>query len=164
MPKLITRDGSRVADPGDEVSVGRRDAGEVSAPDVDLSGLERGRTVSRRHARLFRERSAWHLRAEQGATNTTKVAGRALRPGEESPLADGDEIELGAVMLTFRADADLDVTMGGRAQAAAELRVDSLVSPLAAPECRRLWIGRRSGDLENKPESDRSDVPGGSRA
>jgi len=83
MPKLITRDGSQLTVQGDEVSVGRRDAGEVSAPDVDLSGLERGRTVSRRHARLFRERSAWHLRAEQGATNTTKVAGRALRPGED---------------------------------------------------------------------------------
>src|SRR6266849_47242 len=152
MPKLITRDGSQLTVQGDEVSVGRRDAGEISAPDVDLSGLERGRTVSRRHARLFRERSAWHLRAEQGATNTTKVAGRALRPGEESPLADGDEIELGAVLLTFRADADLDVTMVGRAQAAAELRVDSLVFPLAAPEGRRLWIGR------GWPSADRGDA------
>ncbi len=160
MPKLITRDGSQLTVQGDEVSVGRSDAGESSAPDVDLSGLERGRTVSRRHARLFRERSAWHLRAEQGATNTTKVAGRALRPGEVSPLSDGDEIELGAVMLTFRADADLDATMVGRAQALAELRVDTLVFPLAAPEGRRLWIGRRSGDLENKPEIDLSDVPG----
>src|SRR6266702_2661409 len=121
MPKLITRDGSQLTVQGDEVSVGRRDAGEVTAPDVDLSGLERGRTVSRRHARLFRARSAWHLRAEQGATNTTKVVGRA--------------------------------------QAVAELRVDSLVFPLAAPEGRRLWIGRRSGDLENKPDIDLSDVP-----
>src|SRR5712692_941474 len=160
MPKLITCDGSQLTVQGDEVSVGRRDAGESTAPDVDLSGLERGRTVSRRHARLFRARSAWHLRAEQGATNTTKVAGKALRPGEVSPLSDGDEIELGAVMLTFRADADLDVTMVGRAQAPAELRVDSLVFPLAAPEGRRLWIGRRSGDLENKPDIDLSDVPG----
>src|SRR5229473_349850 len=160
MPKLITRDGSQLTVQGDEVSVGRRDAGEVSAPDVDLSGLERGKTVSRRHARLFRARSAWHLRAEQGATNTTKVAGRALRPGEESPLADGDEIELGAVLLTFRADADLDVTMVGRAQAPAELRVDSLVFPLAAPEGRRMWIGRRSGDVESTPDIDLSDVPG----
>jgi hypothetical protein len=100
------------------------------------------------------------LRAEQGATNTTKVAGRALRPGEESQLSDGDEIELGAVLLTFRADADLDATMVGRAQAPAELRVDSLVFPLAAPEGRRLWIGRRSGELENKPDIDLSDVAG----
>jgi pSer/pThr/pTyr-binding forkhead associated (FHA) protein len=160
MPKLITRDGSQLTVQGDEVSVGRRDAGEVSSPDVDLSGLERGRTVSRRHARLFRERSTWHLRAEQGTTNTTKVAGRALRPGEESLLSDGDEIELGAVLLTFRADADLDVTMVGRAQAAAELRVDTLVFPLAAPEGRRLWIGRRSADVESTPDIDLSDVPG----
>src|SRR6266850_1178620 len=126
MPTLITRDGSQLSVEGDEVSVGRRDAGEASSPDVDLSGLERGRTVSRRHARLFRQRSAWHLRAEQGTTNTTKVAGRALRPGEESLLNDGDEIELGAVLLTFRADADMDVTLIGRAQAPAELRVDGL--------------------------------------
>src|SRR5258708_8211471 len=123
MPKLITRDGRQPAVEGDEVSVGRSDAGEASAPDVELSGLERGRTVSRRHARLFRERSAWHLRAEQGATNTTKVAGRALRPGEVSPLSDGDEIELGAVMLTVRPDADLHGTMDGRAQPPSELRL-----------------------------------------
>src|SRR5258708_8382410 len=160
MPKLITRDGSQLTVQGDEVSVGRSDAGEASAPDVDLSGLERGRTVSRRHARVFRERCAGHLRAEEGATNTTKVAGKALRPGEVSPLSDGDEIELGAVMLTFRADADLDVTMVGRAQAPAELRVDTMVFPLAAPEGRRLWIGPRSADLENKPDIDLSDLPG----
>src|SRR3982074_2646964 len=148
MPKLITRDGSQLTVQGDEGCVWRCDAGEASAPHDDLSGLERGRTVSRRHAGLVRERSAWHLRAEQGATNTTKVAGKALRPGEVSPLSDGDEIELGAVMLTFRADADLDVTMVGRAQAPAELRVDTMVFPLAAPEGRRLWIGRRPGDGE----------------
>src|SRR5260370_24354121 len=101
MPQLTTRDGSQLTVQGDEVSVGRRDAGVVSAPDVDLSGLERGRTVSRRHARLFRERSAWHLRAEQSATNTTKAARRALRPRDESPLAHADEIDLRPVLLTF---------------------------------------------------------------
>src|SRR5438874_10755338 len=159
MAKLIAPDGSQLPLHGEEISVGRRDGGEV-APDLDLGRLERGRTVSRQHARIFRQRSTWHLRVEPTVTNQTKVAGRPLRPGEQSPLNDGDEIELGAVSLTFRADVDPDVTLVGRAQAPAELRVDGLVFPLAAAEGRRLWIGRRRSGAESGPEIDLSNVPG----
>jgi pSer/pThr/pTyr-binding forkhead associated (FHA) protein len=142
MPKLIAGDGSQVLLQGDEVSVGRRDAAGHLGVDVDLGSLERGRTVSRRHARIFRERSAWHLRVEPSVTNETKVAGKPLKAGEEALLSDGDEILLGAVSLTFHADADPELTVVRQAQAPAELRSDGLVWPLAAPEGRRMWIGR----------------------
>jgi pSer/pThr/pTyr-binding forkhead associated (FHA) protein len=151
MPKLIANDGSQLLLQGDAVSVGRRDAGS-SAVDVDLGGLERGRTVSRRHARIFRDRSAWHLRVEPSVTNETKVAGKALKAGEEALLSDGDEILLGAVALTFRADADPDVTLVRQAQAAAELRSNGQVWPLAAPEGRRLWIGRPRSGTPGQPD------------
>ncbi|HEY2595179.1 MAG TPA: FHA domain-containing protein, partial [Chloroflexota bacterium] len=139
---------------------GRRDAGG-SAVDLDLGGLERGRTVSRRHARIFRQRSAWHLRVEPSVTNETKVAGKALKAGEEALLSDGDEILLGAVALTFRADADPELTLVRQAQAAAELRSNGQVWPLAAPEGRRLWIGRPRAGASSQPDMiDLSDLPG----
>ncbi|MBO0880906.1 MAG: FHA domain-containing protein, partial [Mycobacterium sp.] len=140
MPKLITNDGRQLVVQGEEVSVGRRDGGDPV--DLDLGPFERGKTVSRRHARIIRLRSGWHLRVEPGVTNETKVAGKPLKPGEETLLADGDEILLGAVSLTFRADFDAEATLVRMAQAPAELRSDGQVFPLAAPEGRRLWIGR----------------------
>jgi pSer/pThr/pTyr-binding forkhead associated (FHA) protein len=152
MPKLIANDGSQMLLQGEEVSVGRRDASGNLAVDVDLGSLERGRTVSRRHARIFRQRSSWRLRVEPSVTNETKVAGKALKAGEEAPLSDGDEILLGAVALTFRADVDPEVTLVRQAQAAAELRSNGLVWPLAAPEGRRLWIGRPRVGAPSQPD------------
>src|SRR3954451_22974021 len=142
MPKLIANDGSQLLLNGEEVSLGRRDNAGNLGVDLDLGGLERGRTVSRRHARIFRQRSAWHLRVEQSVTNETKVGGKPLKAGEEALLSDGEKILLGAVTLTFHTDGDPEVTLVRQAQAPAELRSDGLVWPLAAPEGRRLWIGR----------------------
>jgi pSer/pThr/pTyr-binding forkhead associated (FHA) protein len=160
MPKLIATDGSQLLVEGEEVSVGRRDAGSESI-DVDLGSLERGRTVSRRHARLFHQSTGWILRVEPSTTNETKVAGRALKAGEEAPLADGDEILLGAVALTFQADFDPEATMVRRAQAPAELRSNGAVFPLASPEGRRLWIGRpQQGASPQGDLIDLSSLPG----
>lgn len=160
MPKLIANDGRQLVVQGEEVSVGRRDGGE--AVDLDLGPLERGRTVSRRHARIIRLRSGWHLRVEPSVTNETKVAGKPLKPGEEALLADGDEILLGAVSLTFRADFDAEATIVRQAQAPAELRSDGQVFPLAAPEGRRLWIGRpQQGAPSQADMIDLSSLPGG---
>ncbi|MBV9327752.1 MAG: FHA domain-containing protein [Chloroflexi bacterium] len=161
MPRLIANDGSQVLLQGEAVSVGRRDAAGNLAVDVDLGSLERGRTVSRRHARIFREQSAWRLRVEPSVTNETKVAGKPLKAGEEAVLSDGDEILLGAVALTFRADVDPEVTLVRQAQAPAELRSDGLAWPLAAPEGRRVWIGRpRQGTAMQPDLIDLSELAG----
>ena len=86
MPKLVTRDGSQLTVQGDEVSVGRRDAGEASAPDVDLSELERGRTVSRRHARITMNGGSYTLEDLKSANgtyvNNTRIDKAVLKPGD----------------------------------------------------------------------------------
>jgi pSer/pThr/pTyr-binding forkhead associated (FHA) protein len=159
MPKLIAGDGRQLVVEGSEVTVGRRESG--TSPDLDLGEFERGRTVSRRHARLFQQRAQWHLRVEASARNDTRVGGRVLHPGDVAPLNDGDEIQLGAVSLTFRLDPDPDKTIVAGAQAAAELQVDGFPPfPLSAHEDRRLWIGRRALDGGRTPDIDLRDVPG----
>jgi hypothetical protein len=158
MPTLIGPDG-RAFPLADGALVGRRgdDGGE---PDVDLSVFERARTVSRRHARIQRRDGGWYLRVEERTTNSTKVAGRSLGPGEEAPLGDGDEIVFGGVSVLFRGDSDPDMTIIGRGQANAELRADGHSFPLVAPEGRKLRLGRHSTDGTYKPEIDLSDVEG----
>src|SRR5215472_6206939 len=110
MPKLIVSDGSQLLLEKDDISLGRRDANGNLTVDFDLGGLEGGRTVSRRHARIFRNGSSWQFRVESTVTNHTKVAGKPLEAGQEAALSDGDEILLGAVALTFRADIDPELT------------------------------------------------------
>jgi pSer/pThr/pTyr-binding forkhead associated (FHA) protein len=162
MPKLIANDGSQLVVQGEEVSVGRRDGGSEPV-DLDLGALERGRTVSRRHARIIRLRSGWTLRVEPSVTNETKVAGRVLKAGEEAPLTDGDEILLGAVTLTFRADFDPEATMVRQAAAPAKfVSGEGIEFPLAAPEGRRLWVGRpQQGTPTPADFIDLSSLPGG---
>jgi hypothetical protein len=55
-------------------------------------------TVSARHAELRRTAAGWSLR-DLGSRNGTRVNGWLLK---EHALADGDEIELGAVSFVFR--------------------------------------------------------------
>jgi DNA-binding winged helix-turn-helix (wHTH) protein len=64
---------------------------------IDASG------VSRRHARLVVGAASTTI-ADLGSSNGTFVQGRAITA--ERTLADGDAIELGEAMLTFRAWAD----------------------------------------------------------
>src|SRR4051794_19437835 len=104
MPALIGPDG-RQFQLRDGAVVGRIGA-DGAQPDVDLGVLERGLTISRRHARIRRRGQDWYLRVEDLVTNSTRVAGRRLEPGQESALDDGDEVELGGVPLVYLADWD----------------------------------------------------------
>ncbi|HET6315288.1 MAG TPA: FHA domain-containing protein, partial [Chloroflexota bacterium] len=158
MPALIGPDG-RHFELRDGVVVGRVGA-DGAQPDVDLSALERAMTISRRHARIRRRGQDWYLRVEDRVTNTTRVGGRKLEPGQESALDDGDEVELGSVPLVFLADWDGEATMVGAAQATAELRVEGRQFPLNTTEGRRLRIGRRSPDGSYTPDIDLRDLPG----
>ena len=143
MPKLIASDGSQLLLQGEEVSVGRRDAaGHLACrrrPGQPGARADRLASPRAHFPPAFRPGTCASSRA---SPTKRKVAGKALKAGEEALLSDGDEILLGAVTLTFRADVDPEVTLVRQAQAPAELRSDGLVWPLAAPEGRRLWIGR----------------------
>ena len=85
-----------------EVVLGRLDAGRAIFPDVDLSsedGLERG--VSRRHARISRRGSDVFIE-DLNSLNGTFLNTSRLVPDLPYPLADGDQIQLGKLIVTVR--------------------------------------------------------------
>jgi DNA-binding winged helix-turn-helix (wHTH) protein len=84
--------------------VGRREIALV--PGENLLGREAGAvawldsaSVSRRHARLVIKGETATLE-DLGSRNGTRLRGREVKG--PVPLADGDQIELGSVMMTFR--------------------------------------------------------------
>lgn len=167
MAELIAgNEKTRLVLTGDSALIGRRSEDGSPPPDIDLGGLEGGRTVSRRHAHMFRRDSQWFLRAETTTTNATVVGGRTLSAGEEVALQDGDEIVLGKVPLIFKVGVEApspnpDATIVGALEATAELRADGRVFPLAAQEGRQLRLGRHSDDRSYRPDIDLGDLPSG---
>lgn len=89
---------------GERLVVGRFDAS--SGPvDIDLSGLGGQEHISRRHAELYREQGRWTVR-DLGSTNGVYIkhkgeTGFSPRLQEPTPLADGDELAFGNLMLIF---------------------------------------------------------------
>lgn len=61
----------------------------------------RDQTVSRQHARMRFHEGRWYL-LSLSHTNPVIHAGRALAVGEEQLLDDGDRIEMGEVLCTFK--------------------------------------------------------------
>lgn len=86
----------------DETLVGRYDPVTELRPDVDLTQVDLKRSVSRRHARLFRTEEGWFVVEEVGALNGTFVNGTKLVTGRAHPLADGDKLGIGMVKTVFR--------------------------------------------------------------
>jgi pSer/pThr/pTyr-binding forkhead associated (FHA) protein len=86
-----------------EFVLGRRDESTGSRPDIDLTthgGAEAG--VSRRHARIILLGGGLCYLADLGSTNGTLLNGRALEPLRYVRLGDGDRLELGELVVTFR--------------------------------------------------------------
>jgi predicted component of type VI protein secretion system len=88
---------------GEATTVGRPDSAAGSVPDVDLTELNSERTVSRRHARLFRRDGRYFLTEEAGTMNGTFVNGQRVEAGKLAEVQNGDEVAFGAVKLRFRA-------------------------------------------------------------
>ena len=88
-PTLIGPEGEHVALRASRHTIGR-------LPDCDLH-LDDS-TVSRQHAAVVRRGDQWWV-LDLGSTNGTRVNGQSAA---EHPLADGDSIELGDVVVTFR--------------------------------------------------------------
>ncbi len=86
---------------GTEISVGRYAEDTGYRPDIDLGDLPSGRTVSRRHARLYQRDDEWFIRVEPAPHNPTRVDGHVVEPGRECPLDDGQQLLLGSLALTF---------------------------------------------------------------
>jgi hypothetical protein len=82
-----------------EAVLGRLDATRGVFPNIDLTpegGLEGG--VSRRHARIHRQKSQYFIE-DLGSANGTFLNGQRLTPYLPHPLHDGDELQLGRVRI-----------------------------------------------------------------
>ncbi|HUE75447.1 MAG TPA: FHA domain-containing protein, partial [Chloroflexota bacterium] len=166
MAELVVGDGARLELRAEGVLVGRRSDDGLFKPDVDLASLTGGRTVSRRHVRIFQRDGQWFLKVEPSVTNPTMVAGRELKAGDECPLKNGDEVRLGKVSFVFRALTESPVsnpeaTYVGATDAIAEFRSDGRSFALNAPDGRELTFGRHSDDGAYRPDVDLADLPNG---
>src|SRR6202047_4513481 len=86
---------------GPETTIGRLDSVDAIYPDVDLTPVDSQRSVSRRHAKIYRRGAKFFLSEEIGTMNATFLHGAKLEtggPGAILPLA---EVRCGVVVLRF---------------------------------------------------------------
>lgn len=77
-----------------------------AAPDVDLTGLDARKAVSRLHACLLKEGDKYYLR-DQSSMNGTFINGERIKPLSYYLLHDGDRIKFADVDFEFRDGAIL---------------------------------------------------------
>ncbi|MEM4202931.1 MAG: FHA domain-containing protein [Candidatus Methanomethylicaceae archaeon] len=69
---------------------------------IDLQFEMEGKTVSRRHAKVYHENDNWIFCCLPEAQNETIYNGKKLQPFDKCILQDGDILQLGAVKLKFQ--------------------------------------------------------------
>jgi CRP-like cAMP-binding protein len=87
---------------GPETTIGRKDAVTGIYPDVDLSPLDQQRSISRRHAKIYRRGSKFFVGEEIGTMNSTFVNGVRLETGVPTEIRNGDEVRCGVLVLKFQ--------------------------------------------------------------
>ncbi len=97
---VIMNSGRRITlDLSDDLLIGRKDNARGIFPDVDLGlvgGYDAG--VSRRHAILSYRKNVY-LIEDLGSANGTFVNDRRLSPQTPTPLANGDELTCGTLLM-----------------------------------------------------------------
>lgn len=102
---VVINSGRRIRISADEDAlIGRKDNQRGIYPDVDL-GLDGGYDagVSRRHA-ILTPASTGFLLEDLNSANGTFVNGRRLAPQAPTPVAHGDEIKFGTLILRFEVE------------------------------------------------------------
>jgi CRP-like cAMP-binding protein len=84
---------------GPETTIGRRDPVTGIFPDVDLTPVDSQRSVSRRHAKIYRRGAKFFLGEEIGTMNSTFLNGERLETGVPGELRPGGEVRCGVVAL-----------------------------------------------------------------
>ena len=86
---------------GAETTIGRKDPVTGIYPDVDLSPLDAQRSISRRHAKIYRRGGKFFVGEEIGTMNSTFLNGVRLETGVPAEIRKGDELRFGVVVLKF---------------------------------------------------------------
>lgn len=87
---------------GPETTIGRKDPVTGIYPDVDLSPLDAQRSISRRHAKIYRRGTKFFLGEEIGTMNSTFLNGNRLETGVPAEIRPGDELRFGVVVLKLQ--------------------------------------------------------------
>jgi CRP-like cAMP-binding protein len=85
--------------------IGRYDSVTGQSPEVDLTNEDTARNISRRHARLVIKDGKHFVAEEIGTMNGTFLNGQKLPTGVLTPIADGDDLTLCRLALTYRLPA-----------------------------------------------------------
>ena len=85
--------------------LGRFDSVTGMRPELDLTGEDQSRNISRRHARLVIKEGKFFVAEEIGTMNGTFLNGKKLANGVLTPINDGDELILCRLVLTFKTPA-----------------------------------------------------------
>jgi CRP-like cAMP-binding protein len=85
-----------------ESLIGRYDSVTGQSPEIDLTNEDSARNISRRHARIVVKDGKPFVAEEIGTMNGTYLNGQKLPTGVLTPIADGDELTLCRLTLTFR--------------------------------------------------------------
>jgi CRP-like cAMP-binding protein len=88
---------------GSETTIGRKDPVTGIYPDIDLTPVDTQRSVSRRHAKIYRRGSKYFFGEEIGTMNSTFLNGKRLDTGIPAEIRTGDELRCGVVILRFEA-------------------------------------------------------------
>ncbi|HEY5610522.1 MAG TPA: cyclic nucleotide-binding domain-containing protein [Thermoanaerobaculia bacterium] len=84
---------------GDETLIGRSDPVTGILPDVDLTGVDTNRSVSRRHAKIVRTAEVFAVLEEVGTVNGTFVNDQRIPTGVPVPIQNGDRVRIGLVSM-----------------------------------------------------------------
>lgn len=88
---------------GVETSIGRRDPVTGINPEIDLTPADTQRSISRRHAKIFRRAGKYYIREEVGTMNGTFVNGERVETGLPVEFKHGDEVRFGLIKTIFYA-------------------------------------------------------------
>ncbi len=101
--ELISQDGENTFLLTKETTlIGRFDPVTNLAPDFDLSEMDKGRSVSRRHARLQLIDGEFYLTEEIGVANGTFVNGKRVQAGRPEPISNNTIIGFGNIFFTLK--------------------------------------------------------------
>jgi len=87
---------------GAESTIGRKDPVTGIHPDIDLTPVDGQRSISRRHAKIYRRGNRFFIAEEIGTMNGTFVNNVRIETGVPMEIKQGDEVRFGVIETTFQ--------------------------------------------------------------